>query len=345
LDGLRGLAIIAVFLYHGRVEWMQGATTAITIFFPLSGYLITRNLLREIEGTGGLQFRVFWVRRFRRLMPAATIAVGFALIVGAWRNVRPTAMETIAALTGWKNWHFLAAGRVGDLLIVWWSLAIEEQYYLVYPGLVLLLLKFGGRRSLTIALSAIALLSFVTLIYSIATGRAVTVYYGTHGRLWEILSGCLLAIAGRLPTKLRMPAWVATPILIACQSSLLAHTGSKWADPVRISVTIVATLWFIDAVASRAPSRTLRVMDSWPLKPLGLISYEIYLLHWTLLVALPELRGTRLFTVGGAFGLAIVAAMVLHRITEPMRVPSVSLTNASKAKSGKAKANSPARSG
>ena len=305
---------------------MQGATTAITIFFPLSGYLITRNLLREVEGTGGLQFRVFWVRRFRRLMPAAAIAIVFAFVVGTLRHVRPTATEMLAALTGWKNWHFLADGRVGDLLIVWWSLAIEEQYYLVYPGLVLLLMKWGGRRTLTIALSAIAVISFATLIYSIATGRAITVYYGTHGRLWEILAGCLLAIAGRLPRRLRAPAWLSTLILIGCQSSILAHTSTKWSDPVRIAVTIVATLWFIDAVAARQQSRTLTVMDSWPLKPLGLISYEMYLVHWTVLVALPKLAGIRAFTVSGAFIVTIGLAMILHRITEPLRVPSVTLS-------------------
>lgn len=332
LDGVRGLAIIAVFLYHGRVEWMQGATTAISIFFPLSGFLITRNLLREIESSGVLQFRRFWVRRFRRLMPAAVLAVVAAYIVAAWRvpGAKPTPMELLAAVTGWKNWHFLADGRVGDPLIIWWSLAIEEQYYLVYPALLLALMKWGGRRTLTIALSTIAIISFAALLYSTATGRAITSYYGTHGRLWEILTGCLLAIVGGLPKRLRAPLWFSTLILIACQSSILAHVHSKWAGPVRITITIIATLWFIDAVAGKRASWTLTAMDSFPLKPLGLISYEMYLLHFTVFLALPPLRGDRLFTVSGAFALTTVAAYALHKLVEPLRVPSETLAKAAR---------------
>ncbi len=258
-------------------------------------------------------------------MPAALIAIAFGYVVAAWKGFAPTAMELFAAATGWKNWHFLADGRVGDILIIWWSLAIEEQYYLVYPLLVLALMRWGGNRRLLLILGVIAAVSFVVAQYSVATDRAIVSYYGTHGRLWEILVGCLLAIVGRLPRWARVPGWLATGVLIACESALLAHHHSIWAAPTRIVVTIVATLWFIDAVAAREGSRTLRLMSAFPIRHLGLISYEMYLVHSTLLVALPHLGGIRLFTVGGMFLLTVAVAWLLHRVTEPFRVPSASL--------------------
>jgi peptidoglycan/LPS O-acetylase OafA/YrhL len=319
LDGLRGFAIIAVVLYHGRVEWVGGATTIISTFFPLSGFLITRNLMREIETTSQLDFPKFWVRRMRRLMPAAVIGVAFATAVGYWRGIAPRPIEVIAALTGWKNWHFLADGRLADVLVVWWSLSIEEQYYLVYPFVLLALMRFGGRRAAAIGLGAVAAMSLVVVFVWRAHGteRAIEVYYGTHGRLWEILAGCLLALyAQRLPRWFRVPTLVSFGIIVLCQTNLLLEHDLWWAPPIRIMVTVLATVWLIDGVVFSAESRTTRVLGAWPLRPLGLISYEMYMVHATVLVMLPHLGGIRLFTVTGAFMLTVLLSYGVHLLAQ-----------------------------
>ena len=152
LDGLRGFAAIIVVMLHARVAWLQGGVSINSTFFPLSGFLITRNLLREIDGSNRVDFRRFWTRRVRRLLPASVIGVALATSAQVIRGAPPRVIEWASALTGWKNWQMIASPSYSDAaLSVWWSLAIEEQYYLVYPSLLLVLVLWGGRRGTTIA--------------------------------------------------------------------------------------------------------------------------------------------------------------------------------------------------
>ena len=187
------------------------------------------------------------------------------------------------------------------------------------PFVLLALMRFGGRRAATIGLGAIATLSLVVAFVWRAHGthRAIEVYYGTHGRLWEVLVGCLLALYARqLPRWFRVPTFVSFGIIVLCQTNLLLEHDIWWAPPVRIVVTILATIWLIDGVVYSRESRTTRVLGAWPLRPLGLISYEIYMVHSTVLAMLPHLGGIRLFTVSGAFLLSVVLSYGVHRLAQ-----------------------------
>ncbi len=323
LDGLRGYAAIIVVMVHARVSWMQGGTAIISTFFPLSGFLITRNLMREIERSRTIDFSRFWWRRVRRLLPASAIGVAVATSAEIYKDLPIRAIDTISSLTGWKNWQIIYSPNIADpAMSVWWSLAIEEQYYLVYPSLLLLLVLLARRRGATIALWLIATSSLLYVLWGYHTRNPVTiheVYHGTHGRLWEILAGCLLALHGKLPDRLRVnPLW-AFALIVICQTSWLLRDDVWFEPPLRIFLTIIGTVWLIDGVCHGPPTVTARLLGSWPFRPLGLISYEIYMLHTSVLLLLPHLGGIRLFTVTGAFLLSAAVGWLVHLIVTPLR--------------------------
>src|ERR1700744_795751 len=157
LDGLRALAVVAVLLYHGGVSWSGGGFLGVEMFFVLSGFLITSLLVAEWGRSGAIALRAFWARRARRLLPAlfalvAPIGVYYAL-AGATKAIPGLQGDGIATLLYFSNWHqvaagtnyFAASGPVSPLQHTW-SLAIEEQFYVVWPLLVLGILTFTRRR-------------------------------------------------------------------------------------------------------------------------------------------------------------------------------------------------------
>ena len=167
LDGIRGIAVAAVLCFHAGFSWATGGFLGVSTFFTLSGFLITTLLLRERIVTGRLRLGAFWIRRFRRLMPAAVVALGFVVLYGFFAAT-PEQLETLrgdvlGALGYAANWRFLLSGQSYAQLFSdpspvehFWSLAIEEQFYLVYPlvvGGVVLLTR--GRREVLGALLAV----------------------------------------------------------------------------------------------------------------------------------------------------------------------------------------------
>ena len=323
LDGVRAIAVTAVFLYHARVTWGQGGYLGVSVFFALSGYLITRNLLREVERGGRVDAKRFYTRRARRLLPASAVAVVAATVVAAVRAVRPRVIEIVAALSGWKNWQLLADPSLGDSLVVWWSLAVEEQYYLLYPLVFVLLWRLGGRRATGRGLAVAALCSLALLFALTAAGHTTQAYYGTHTRLWELLLGCLLAVAGGLPARLRLPAWLPLLVVLGGQTNWFLGRLGHWQHPVRVVVTVLATVALVDAL-ERSPSGSVhRVLAARPLRWVGEVSYEVYLVHTVVLLALPSLGGVRLLTVSAAYALVLAVAALLHAAVTPLRAPSL----------------------
>lgn len=323
LDGVRAVAVTAVFLYHARVGWAHGGYLGVSVFFALSGYLITRNLLREVSASGRLDARRFYARRARRLVPASAVAVASAALVAVVRGVPVHVLEVVSALTGWKNWQLLASPSLGDVLVVWWSLAVEEQYYLVYPVVLLALWRFGGRRALAVGLTVAAAVSLGLLMGLTATGHDMQAYYGTHTRLWELLLGCLLALAGRLPRRLRLPASVALAAVLACQTDWWIGRLGDWQAPVRVLVVVIASVALVDALEHGRPGAVHRLLAARPVRWVGAISYEVYLVHTVVLLALPALGGFRPLTVAGTYSLVLVVAALLHAAVRPLRAPSV----------------------
>ena len=177
LDGIRTLAVIAVVLYHLNLTWAQGGFLGVTIFFVLSGYLITRLLLAEFEQTDRIDLKRFWVRRVRRLVPATiTLVVVVAVLCTIFNHVMLTKMrpDILPSLFFFNNWWQIAQNvsyfdALGDPspLTHFWSLAIEEQFYVVWPVLLLIMLKLRVKRPwmrrIVVALAAVSAVAMAVL--------------------------------------------------------------------------------------------------------------------------------------------------------------------------------------
>ena len=336
LDGLRGLAIAAVLLFHAGWRLSAGGFLGVSTFFTLSGYLITARLLHDHRQTGRIDLVAFWGRRIRRLIPAAVGAVALVVILAAW--VVPAFRVNLigdvgAALGEVANWRFWVAGRSYSALfrqpsplLHFWSLAIEEQFYLVFPVLAWLVLVVGRRSQRTFAavVAAVTAVCVATALWAGASGRTALAYYGTPMRAAEILVGALLAMApiGR-PTNVRASAKARLlPVyaLAACgvlwvaattQQSWLYH-GGLVAYSLLSAVVIVGCL---------RPGPVRRWLSARPLRWLGRISYGVYLYHWPLYQWLSPAR-TRM-AVGPLFALRITASLAAavlsyHLLEQPI---------------------------
>ncbi len=346
LDGLRGIAVLAVLLFHAGVSWVPGGFLGVSTFFTLSGFLITTLLLGDHERDGTVELRSFWVRRVRRLLPASLAALAAVAVVGRFL-MPPEAIgrlggDMVAAVAYTANWRFVATGTsYADLFAApslvqhFWSLAIEEQFYLLFPVLALLALR-RSRATLAVAAGVLAAAGIAApWVFGYSVDRT---YYGTDTRAPELLVGVLLALAWdtrpvraavRNPTRFRL--LVAGIGVVGLGSSVAAwgvlglHTDALYlggfAGYAVASAAVVAA-----ATLPARSSPVAAVLALAPLRWLGQISYGLYLVHWPLfLVLTPERTGWRGATLlgarlAGAVGVALVSHFVLER---PIRRGSV----------------------
>ncbi len=301
LDGLRGLAVIGVLAFHGGFAAFQGGFLGVSLFFTLSGFLITSLLLREFADSGTISLRAFWARRFRRLMPAALAGLLVACLYGALfagpEQLATLRVDVLAALGYVANWRFVFENkRYADLFAApspvqhFWSLAIEEQFYVVYPLLVASVLRAGGRRALTIVLAILGATS-VTLSFALSSSFD-RVYYGTDTRAFELLAGGLFALwwsAPRWRTPTRLPRAVRELVgLAALAASLTAWVVVDQTSPrlprggfALQAITTVAVL-----VAATSPTAVAGALSWRPLRAIGLVSYGLYVYHWPVFLTL-----------------------------------------------------------
>ncbi len=219
IDGLRAVAVIAVMLYHLGVSWIPGGFLGVDLFFVISGYVITRLLLDSIQRSGGLDLRAFYKSRLRRLLPPLVfMIVTTTLFIGVWApdTIKRLLTDTPFALTGMMNWwlvfeqqdYFESIGRP-PLLQHTWSLAVEAQFYLVWPLILLLVLRQLGRKvipaaALTIAIgSGIALLLVSLRIDSSSSQSVSHVYFGTDTHSIGLFLGAALAV-NWIPQNLKL---------------------------------------------------------------------------------------------------------------------------------------------
>jgi peptidoglycan/LPS O-acetylase OafA/YrhL len=206
LDGIRGLGIIGVLLYHQNVPWMAGVLT-VSMFFTLSGFLITRIMVNEWQRTDTLSFSRFYERRVRRLLPASMVVLlAIAVIWTVAPDLSIGKMDFISGLTYWENIHLILADKSYSELFGLaspvqhlWSLSLEEQVYLVFPVLMLVLFRFRPLRRRPIAIAAvlatIAAIGFALGPFWIdRTGNLSRSYYATGVRSAEFLVGALFAV-------------------------------------------------------------------------------------------------------------------------------------------------------
>ena len=334
LDGVRAIAVAMVLLFHAGFGWMSGGYAGVSVFFTLSGYLITSLALVEHERAGRIGVAAFYSRRIRRLMPASLICLG-AVIVAAWLDqfsgVTRLRRDLWAALLQVYNWVVLASGdsyseqvsrAAGQRapLDHYWSLAIEEQFYWMWPVALLVILRLTprGRLSAVVALTGAAVIA--TVVISQVFGADAT-YFATPARLPEILVGAVVAVALHRGPLVTLVLSHGTAVLAIAGLAVIAWVGAAWpptGGPAYhgwLPAFAVASAAVIVGLQAASPVR--RVMSLAPLVILGRISYGVYLYHWPVYTLVDERRfdigRAPLFAVRAAITLAVAARVVRAR--------------------------------
>ncbi|HWF54365.1 MAG TPA: acyltransferase family protein [Solirubrobacteraceae bacterium] len=358
LDGLRGLAVAAVVLYHGGLSWIPGGFIGVELFFVLSGFLITSLLVGEWRRSGTIALGGFWARRARRLLPALLLLVAaigiYYGIAGPTHAIPGLKDDGLATLLYVGNWHqiaagssyFAASGPVSPLQHTW-SLAIEEQFYLVWPLLVLGLLRLLGRGAATAAgrtraLRGLLLLSVGGALASATEmalrydgGRGVDrVYYGTDTRAFSLLIGASLAITLALhrpdpdAAAVRRLRRAAAPALaLVAAAIVLAAGGDAWLYPYGFVAIDLATITVIATIVLAPRAVVARILSVGVLRRLGAISYGLYLWHFPLFQWLDQtstgLTGTPLLALrlAAAIGASTLSYVLVEQPIRQRRLP------------------------
>jgi peptidoglycan/LPS O-acetylase OafA/YrhL len=340
LDGVRALAVGGVMTYHLGATWLPGGFLGVDLFFVLSGFLITSLLLDELDQRGRISFPVFFARRARRLLPAFFLLI-IAVCIWASSIADPSAIgdlrgAALAALFYIANWFFILTGQSyfsdmqgPSLLEHTWSLSIEEQYYLLWPLLLLLLWRRLGPRGLAIVMLTIALGSAALMALLYDGGDPSVAYFGTFSRIHELMIGCLLALAVkhglRVSPRLRWTGWIPL-IAIASMMATVSDTGDFYYRGGSVAFCILAA-WLVLVLGAGPPGGGPTALFSWaPLAWIGLLSYGLYLWHWPLILWLtPASTGLTdlplaMLRLGATFA---IAAASFYLVEQPIRRGSV----------------------
>lgn len=349
LDGLRAIAVIGVLLYHGDVSWGRGGFLGVDIFFVLSGYLITSLLLAEWDRWGAIDLAAFWLRRARRLLPALFLVILAVALYTA--TIAPAGQrdqlrgDSLSALLYVANWRFILTGQSyfaqfqsPSPLLHTWSLGIEEQWYLLLPIVLgLLLSRWAGlRRWLPVGflLGAAASALLMAHLYS-PTADPSRVYYGTDTRVQALLVGAALGavLSGRAAVRLARGWAVAVQgIGVVAAVALVAAIGLVQDSDARLfrggflGVAVLSALVLAALVTTDGAERgALGTVLAWrPLVVVGLMSYGIYLWHWPVFVTLTPLRtgltGPSLLALRVFVTLVLAAASYVF-VEQPIRRP------------------------
>ena len=288
IQALRAIAAVLVVIYHAKVT--SGGYIGVDIFYVISGFLITGLLLRELDGTGSLALKAFYLRRIKRLLPASFFVL-FVTAIVAW-TVYPTTLrhglgKDIAAAGAYVSNYLFALWQMDyqnlnatpPVVIHYWSLAVEEQFYLFWPFIILALYRFGARRAVFIGVAAITIASFLLSLF-LTPREPIWSFYSLPTRAWELGIGALLLF---IPKRIRFSSnygWAALALILY---GTLTFTDKTPFPGTAALVPVIGTAFAIASLNNwpRAMNRfgNLKIVQ-W----LGEISYPLYLWHWPVLV-------------------------------------------------------------
>ncbi len=339
IEGLRSLAVLLVLVYHAQFGIVDGGFIGVDVFFVLSGFLITSLLLRELSTTGTVSLSNFWARRARRLLPASGLVIVVTLIASRFMldglSQGDLGRDAIAAclfvanIRFWKvGTDYLSEGLRESPLLHFWSLAVEEQFYLVWPSLLILLVRFArlSRKALAVVIGVMWVVSFIACV-QLTNDSQPWAFFMLPTRAWELLTGAALALAGGQVLRANRQlagvlGWVGVAIIGAV--SLLFSITTSFPGYAAL-LPVVATALVINAGMS--PNGPAMVLKAKPLQWIGARSYAIYLWHFPMLVlaaakwgtsgqidSLPV--GTRVGLLAGSFAMA---ALSYHFVENPVR--------------------------
>ena len=289
LDGLRALSVLVVVAFHSGV--IEGGWIGVDIFFGISGFLITGLMVAENQRNGRVALGAFWMRRIRRLVPALIVLLGLVAVLVQFNQVEVTARNIWGALTYSTNWVHIFGGTsywdhfaTPDPLRHLWSLAIEEQFYVVWPIVAWYVLKRRPPSTLGKVALVGAGVSALVQVIGIHAGLSVDrVYQGTDTRAVAFLFGAAIATRGWPPKKLTLPSWILPTFsfVVLVPAAIWLSGDRSW---VFSGPLIVISLAGIAAVVY-STTQTNQLLSSPALRLIGRWSYGIYLFHWPLVVS------------------------------------------------------------
>jgi len=338
LDGLRALAVIGVLVFHD--DRLGGGFLGVDLFFAVSGLLITSLLIDEHDRSGTIDLIGFWGRRLRRLLPAALMLLVATVIVfrlfadtGEWivaRTDAPWAQFYVA------NWHLIASGNsywdsfaAPSAFEHLWSLAIEEQFYLVWPVVVMVVLARRQLRDLTVVVAVGTLLSIAAMVLIFDGGDPTRVYMGTDTRAFSLLVGALFAlpaIRGQIDRFVGNRARFATVIAVSLLGGIgvmwvVAEGSSDWLFrgglPAHSAMSALLAAFVVSGL-----THVSSVLSARPLVAIGRLSYSLYLWHWPVFVFVNPDRFAldRWLITAIRFAVSLVLSVASYRLVEkPVR--------------------------
>ncbi len=341
IQALRALAVMAVFVYHMRPEFLTGGFVGVDVFFVLSGFLISSHLISELQASGRIQLVKFWARRAKRLLPASLTVLAitalavwffapFALQDRFFRDISAATLYVANWVFAFDSVDYLASDNSPSVVQHFWSLGVEEQLYLVWPVMLTVVWQLAARKALS--KKALAVVLTIVLLSSLTHSALLVLdsdpiaYFSTLSRAWEFSSGALLAllvtskIAGKEhSTRLRTIAswlgWLGLLVFMFIFDAEAGFPGINAILPVAFTLLII---WAKDPVSSLSPYRLLHLR---PIQFLGDASYSIYLWHWPILIFvgfyLPDIPAIWL---GAIFTITLLlSALSMRFIENPFR--------------------------
>lgn len=312
IEGLRAVAILLVIAAHARIPWLAGGFIGVDVFFVLSGFLITGKLVQEANATGRIRLLPFYVRRLRRLLPALLLMLVVTGLVSTWLlspdNLGQQLFAAQMAALWLSNFHFalgnldyFAPGSESNLYLHTWSLGVEEQFYLLWPALVLWLLARGGRQGLArlkigmLGVVIVSLLACVLLTYS----EPLLAFYMMPLRAWQFAAGALVCLLSLRETRTNQTfpnsgsalGWLGLATLLA--SGLLLDAKRAYPGGWAILPTLGAALVVLSGNRAQGSKTSFRLLSLPPLQWIGRISYSWYLWHWPVLLLGEALTGNQ----------------------------------------------------